>query len=461
MKKISALIAICLLLLIQIACQPTPEEEVVVQRDGVILEEKIHATPKMPEATEDVGQEPEAEEEATSLPTPNMDEICKAQLEAYKATLPEHWNDYMETSYIKITIDADIVVTNEDSFPVYTVKRGKYDMQKLSDIANKMIPGVTGIREGDMPLPSEYEEAIASLADRGMTEYAKYLFDRQQETEEGSYTETDGISFSDAIKQEWVVKKSDGTSGHISISGNMVRIRTRLEGAIHLQEVLELDGSYQGEGPVYLSPSITQEQAEAMLETFLRENGLEGLSIQSASAARYFTFLTREEISQGWQFELVRGYGYYPIDTFSLASKSQRLRLSAEDSYGAAWSSENMRVYISENGVEYLQWSDPLEILECVNPCVELLEFEEVQNNLKRLLILGVSWTDSTVFQPTVTKIVLAAAPQQIKDQPGKAYLMPIWVAFLDWHYLDEGVVFTEVVGINAIDSSRAILAWE
>lgn len=99
-----------------------------------------------------------------------------------------------------------------------------------------------------------------------------------------------------------------------------------------------------------------------------------------------------------------------------------------------------------------------MEIMECVNPCVELLDFEQIQQNLKKLLLAGVSHIDYTAFQPKVSKLVLTVAPQQIQDDPRYAYLMPIWIAFVDWYYLDEGLLNTQVIGINALDGSRAVL---
>lgn len=166
----------------------------------------------------------------------------------------------------------------------------------------------------------------------------------------------------------------------------------------------------------------------------------------------------REEVSQGWKFELARSYGYYAMDTYVAGCNGGMVRLDESESYNQPWYPETLYVYISENGVESVQWNSPLEIMECVNPCVELLDFEQVQENLKKLLLAGVSYIDYTEFQPKVSKLVLTVAPQQIQDDPQHAYLMPIWIAFVDWYYLDEGLLQTQIVGINALDGSRAVL---
>lgn len=293
-----------------------------------------------------------------------------------------------------------------------------------------------------------------------MVEYAKSTFAKQQEAEEAEYSDVDHISLSYKTKQKWIVRQENGTLGHISIDGSIVRVRTRLRGIVYSKESVEMDGSYDGEGSVIVNPSISQEQAQIELNEFLLENELEGYVIDEVTAARYFAILTREEISQGWRFKLIRTYGYYPLDTFAMANDGGYIRISDAESYSPAWESESMYVYISENGVEYFQWNSPLEIVECANPSVELLAFEEIQEKMKRLLTVGISWMDFSAFQPKISKLVLTVAPQRVKDEPGYAYLMPIWVAVVDWYYLNEETPSTEVVGINAIDSSRAELNW-
>lgn len=82
------------------------------------------------------------------------------------------------------------------------------------------------------------------------------------------------------------------------------------------------------------------------------------------------------------------------MDVVNAANNSGVLEFDDSESYSKAWNEESLYVYISENGVEYLQWNTPLEIVECVNPCVELMPFEKIQKKEKNLLTLGLSWLD-------------------------------------------------------------------
>lgn len=473
MKKITALFLSMILIGACFACQPTPEEDAVVQRDSAVIEQKLKATFSVPKDTPESTVQPSEDAEKDFDKSETADgkaeeevspEIAayRAAVEAYKATLPAHWSDYLETDYIQMPIEADIVVENIDGFPVYRVKRSDFDISTLEAIANYMMPNVTGIREGDTALPEEYGAAISSLNKRDMVEYAESIFNQAKGAKEGSYTDVTSISFADKpAGHRYVVRLADDTQGQISVvSNSRAEIKKRFSSLIHIAEegMRILEGSYEGEGDVYLNPSITEEQAKKMLDTFLSEVGLEGFCVETVTAARCFSALYREEVSQGWKFELTRSYGYYAMDTYGAASDGGLVLFDDPETYNKPWYPETLYVYISESGVEHIQWNNPLEIMECVNPCVELLEFEQIQENLKKLLLAGVSHIDYTEFQPEISKLVLTVAPQQIQDDPQHAYLMPIWIAFVDWYYLDEGLHKTQVIGINALDGSRAVL---
>lgn len=460
MKRIGALLLAILLLLICTACQPTPEEDAVVQRDSAVIEQKLKATVPVPEGTAQASDQSASNDEEEEI-SPEV-AAYRAAVEAYKSTLPEHWSDYLETDYIQMPIEADIVVENMDGFPVYRVKRSDFDIETLEAIANYMMPNVTGIRDGDTALPEEYAAAISSLNKRNMIEYAEAMFNEAKSAKEGSYTDVSAISFADKpAGHRYVVRLADDTQGQISvISGSRADIKKSFSSLIHTPDdgMRIFDGSYVGEGDVYLNPSITEEQAREVLDTFLAEVGIDGFCVETVTAARCFSALYREEVSQGWRFELTRSYGYYAMDTYGAACDGGMIKLDDPESYNKPWYPETLYVYISENGVESVQWNSPLEIMECVNPCVELLDFEQVQENLKKLLLAGVSYIDYTEFQPKVSKLVLTVAPQQIQDDPQHAYLMPIWIAFVDWYYLDERLLNTQVISINALDGSRAVL---
>lgn len=447
MKRVLAFLLAVVWAFLCAACQPAREEEAAAQMDPAFVKEKISAVP--------VPDEPGVEAGEASY---------KKLVDGYKATLPAHWSGYIETEYIQMPIEADILVENTDGFPVYQIKQGAFDMALGASIANHLMPGATGIREGLRPLPEEYDAAIRSLNQRGMTEYAQFMLEDSKEAESGSYEKIDRIAFTEEENQSYVVRYGDGNLGQVLIRSNTkqfykMEICTNFYSAVHMGEMVEMAGSYVGEESVKVEPSVTKEEAGEMLEAFLLENGLENYRVDKVSSARHFDNLTREEISQGWRFELVPAYGYYPLDAVQAATQGGWLRLYVVESYCATWNQESLYVYISEKGVEDVQWNYPYAIEGCVNPCVELMDFEEIQKKFVNLITEGLSYFEQpSAHEPTVTKVVLTLVPQQMKDDPDTAYLMPVWVCVIDWKPKGPEQHCEQVIGLNAIDGSRVAL---
>lgn len=453
MRKAFSLLLAIALLAICTACQPTPEEEYVPQRDGDLIEEKLQAgNPTSLEQT----PEPKA---ATSY---------KEYVETYKASLPQHWTETLDSDAIKLSTDADIIVNNTDSFPVYTVTRGRFDMKKMEDIANNFFQGVTGIRPGNKPSEREYADAIASLNERNMMVFAQEYFDVMQYASKEEYKDTDCITFTQGSSQAYIVRLADGTSGEIYFTkgdgdGAYMFFDSRMQSILHDKETIEtVGGSYAGEGLTTLTPSITEEQGEEIVNAFIRENELEGFAITAATEARHYDFLHMQEISQGWKFTLMRTYGYQAINTTGSDETYGWLLYEDDSTYSQPWRRETVVVYASENGVEFFSWEYPLEITGIAAENAELLDFEQIQNSIRKLLPVCINNDVQSGWRGEISKIMLTAVPQQAKDAAETAYLMPVWVMPVYWYWNNETVSSTYILfGINALDGSRAILRQE
>lgn len=448
MKKAVSLLLMIVLLATGVACQPTPDEEYIAHRDAELIEEKMQAGSPAP-----LDQTPEPEAAAS----------YKEMVEAYKASLPQHWNDTIESNIVDFVIDADIEVSKTDSFPVYKIGHEKYDMEKMESIANRFFQNVTGIREGYKYLHDEYAAAITSLNERGMTEYAQGIFSEMQKAPDGSYTDADHITLETGY-EKYVVRFGDDERGQIWFSQSptmsYMYYDTCLFSAVHSQDDLKYDGSYDGEGKVILNPSISQEQGEEMVNAFMQENELEGFTVAAVTSARHFAFLTREEISQGWYFTLMRTYGYYAINTSETSQGDGFFRFEEDESYSRPWIRETVCLYVSENGVESFEWNYPMEVVGIASENAELLEFEQIQKNIKNMLTASIAWMESEHWNVKISKIALTILAQQVKNEPDYAYLMPTWVIIVDW-YWDDDYESTTMLAVNALDGSRAVMHGE
>lgn len=452
MRKAISLLLVIALLVMCAACQPTPEEDFVIQKDGDLIEEKIGAgNPASLEQT----PEPEA---AISY---------KEYVEAYKASLPQHWNE----EFGDFSVDTDIVVSNESSFPVYTITHGEFDMGKMEVMANRFFHNITGLASGTRLSQDEYAAAITYLNEQGRIETAEILIGEMQGAPTVDYTDADCITLAETGSQKYKVRLADGSVGEVYFTpgfgdGAYMFLDSCRYSIIHVQRDLEMDGSYVGEGPVILEPAITQEQGEEMMNAFMQENELEGFTVASVTAARHFEILPQREISQGWQFTLMRTYGYQAINTTDTSEGSGWLTYEDDNAYSRPWRRETVIVYVSENGVEFFSWEYPMEVTEIAAENVELLDFEQVWNNMRKLLQASVDYTPGH-WRGEITQIILTVVPQQATDDSNKAYLMPVWVASIDWYCVyNDGTISSQcdaysLFGINALDGSRAIMQKE
>ena len=143
MKKLLA-ISLCILMLALCGCQPTPDDEYVVNKGDNTAEEKINATP-LP--TSAVGTAPVGTEPAD---TENTEVDHGFENAAYQPVFPEHWDDSIKTDYKEIIINADITTSGQLSYPVHLVKRHAETTEERNRLGNILFPEniVPGIAPG-------------------------------------------------------------------------------------------------------------------------------------------------------------------------------------------------------------------------------------------------------------------------------------------------------------------------
>ena len=136
--------AIMLITCLLTACQPTPEEEIVIGKGDNMLEEAIDATP-LPESTQIIEKE---QTEETSLT--NM-------------VLSEHWQDTLSENNVKIDIDADVYVPNVSAYPVYEVVPHFTDEALARKLIGVLAKDAVEVHNGFYAEPEDYERTILSL----------------------------------------------------------------------------------------------------------------------------------------------------------------------------------------------------------------------------------------------------------------------------------------------------------
>ena len=115
---------------------------------------------------------------------------------------------------------------------------------------------------------------------------------------------------------------------------------------------------------------------------------------------------------------------------------------------------------VTEEGVIFFDWAAPKTVVNTANENVALLPFEEIQQNIRELLSVGLYVDDINVDDDAlITRVVLGTAIQQIPNQGDEAFLVPAWVITFTTETAQRVLVTPSVFMINALDG-LSISGW-
>ena len=137
--------------------------------------------------------------------------------------------------------------------------------------------------------------------------------------------------------------------------------------------------------------------------------------------------------------------------------RSALFEMPTEESYAQRWSQDWFELYVSENGVGYVGWFDPNELVTEASDNVQLMPFSEIQSHIRDDLRYSYAWTDEDsngITELHVSKIILSCAIERIPDDPDEAALVPAWVVVYNDSRSEKVKGHEKLMLINAIDGS-------
>ncbi|MCR5611866.1 MAG: DUF6034 family protein [Clostridiales bacterium] len=496
-RTIALLIAVLMLLPLFTACQPTPENDFVVNIGDDTLEDKLNATPA-----------PETSPDPNATPAPYSAAGSGAQL------FPEHWDaeEVMVKDKLYIGADAEIVTKSDGAYPVYRVRETPFTMETLIPLIEK-ISGKkpvlkTGtertkdyyIKElelflkqveeqqawvdaGRPPLPDHDEtvfsdeeidertrdlmQKIANAPDEVSSEEVTDFSGLKMgmETEASNFLLEDGSClFVAADKKGLFAYKGWSEPGERSpyVYTEHRHEDTRIKSERDNSDPTRRDPSYN----LWKEPGFTLEEAEEMLKDELARLGLENYSPIDKCKGTMIVFSDsgkRYGIG-GWYFQLADNPGNYPY-SYDLKFSSE-LRYDKDDTSvaNARVVPETMEMFFTKDGLLLFQWLYPKEIVGVVNTNVKLLSMDELWDRTVKTLTMCFPLfkyqknAPGRVFRLSVWKMTLTWYLIRIKDSD-EYYAIPCWNVIFDGHKLkaqweDERMSYSAGFLINAVDGS-------
>ncbi len=454
-KLISAVVASLLLITcFTTACQPTPEEPVVVGKNEGVMESAI-------------GRQSGEQQDPYDAP-----ELLQMDVDG----LPEGYT---------ITIDAEVEVSDQTAWPVYTVAPGTITQQQ-ADAARLTLLGDTVLyKPGEQRSRAEIQKSIDHYEEelRGSENYPD-LIDAYQKILKGLYIEYESTpedlvleeADTDFMFMESQVQPELYGGEKVEIDEQSYRYewtdearqKAKDAGCENINGVCWMDtgrkmvfsvanGSWSyglqfrvAEGNMVEDPGVsyTLDEAIGKGDELLKAMGLDFTLVEAQTQNDLEMNDADEMIETGLKFHILtykRRIEGVPQNNI-ISCIDQNL---GDDYRSPIPAQETITICLDDYGVYSFSWSDPMDVVALENEGVALMPFDEISQRIASQLKIQTVW-DETVDETEeqwiesrrlgVNKLVLSYMMVAKANDMSSYYLIPIWDVCGDliYHYTDD-----------------------
>lgn len=466
MKRI---IILCLSLIMLAACQPTPEEDFVVNKGDNVAEHQI-----------------------------------RSEQSGGEQRFPDRWDEdeTLACGKITVSIHADVIQRADGVYPVCRTRRMVFSQEGTAGLLSALLG--TPVSRVHLETTKDdwkrefqawiddYNESMDEMRKNGeLTAEIESLSEAQYKAEAAWYAEQirnapdahdpEPVSDFGSVPVNDLGARytmSDGSTAIVSIAreGEDARYfdvsRADLNGYTVTESSCQMQAKWDpGLLASWKKPSMRREDAEQILIQELDRLGLSDFSIvdtQKANWMHEYGGADRDgaqrsytSLAQGWDFRLRRLYGGYPSIS-SPIKPSASLNYESEPDYAKVTNipDEEIRILIDESGIRSFRYSCPKEIIDIENENVDLLPFSEVQTRVKNTLraTLSGSWLEKEdVTEIEVYRLLLTCYTVHVRNSDDY-YEIPCWVVLFDdpltRSFRDDPDTPPQALLINAVDGS-------
>lgn len=452
-------IAVILLALLLLACQPTPEVEAVVAPSGY----------------EAAIQNPDAQA-------------------AERDAAPAHWSETIPLQYWDITVDADVSPDAIGATPVYESSYVAMDeIEALASAVKRgLLKNADACCEDGVMTKADWYRQIQIYADTPAWDSKTGEKTRRRSDEEvKSYTESLASFIAEApieleyrpfspandpIPDDAGYRLIDGSQAWMRCDSKSISVLYGAElfcNAIDQPESQVLEGDAVWGEPVGTrieGVTMDQASAEAQALALLSTLSLDGFRIAKAEKARYINDYTLDVITVGYQIVLGRAEADYETAGSTIPRRLCERNAQAEGTaFRPDWDQELIYLFVDETGVRSFFWTHPTARPQPVNENVAILSFAEVQDAVRRHLKNCFSYEEEEpVFREwyagrsryLVDRIGLYFGIIPKKNDAYTFYYGPVWIVSVRTYPADADVpalpytMYTQYLHINAIDGS-------
>ena len=455
-------------LLLNLACQPTPEVEFVVNKGDDVVGEKLAASSQAEAATERQQQ-----------------------------TFPDRWDEgpVAVNDRLTLTVQAEVIQKPDGLYPVYRTRQHEVTQEEVVSLVEQLLPPPTSetipvdtkvewtrsyqewlddlaeqqawVAAGKPRDGVDRDEAMMSAAeiDRISKEYQRLIAEAPDELETTSVSDYSGLKLNEGAR---VYALSDGTRATVDAMADSsfvsVGVFKGCSGAGYIYYQYTHDRERElGEVKPFLTVKMAREEAEEKLHKELDRLGFGDFTVSRAALANLCAMGRNDgtrPLSAGWGFQLRRSYGGYPLSHVSFMDSRALIYGDEENTaYNRPIPDEMLEVFIDENGLQALRYLNPKDVVAMESENVELLPFEQVKMRIRNALVAGIGASKLDQAIPcTIYRLLLTTCTVRVKNSDDW-YEMPCWVVFFTWNdgqatLRDNPQIMQEALILNAVDGS-------
>ncbi len=457
MRKFLALIAALLCVVLTVACQPTPTEVFVIEKDTERMVEKASS------------DESGTLSSALGIPDGNY---------VYEAT--------DVSGKVHVSVNAEIITPDADYLPVARVAGRSFTDQDVENIYNAVCQGALQVDE-DAPMPKFfYQHTLDGLLEL---------------RDSGNLDKYDSVEEQDAAIQEVMAQVASAPEQATPIALNFSINSSGIEGIARILSVLNnevvsdlfvTNSTQSGRGVesdyirdvfcrgefssqsaygnsvtvVYgqtrnialAVPKISQQEAQAVADQAVSTLGLSDFSLVGKRIAPLVEGNPKDGCKSVYEFMYTRSVNGVSVTyTNDISSWPPEY----PDTVSEGWMYEKLRIFVDDGGIYAYQWNGPCTVTEIVNEKATLLPFSQIKTIFENMILTkyGASGTEEAKSASiNITGIRLGLA--RVTEQNNNAYglLVPTW-DFFGVYDTGNGYPigydgFESLLTINAVDGS-------
>lgn len=467
MRKTVYLWIVCMLLPL-CACQPTPENEAVVNKRDGVYEQKLEIA-KETEQQSMISKTEKAEE--SSAPAPTAVPVYEFE---------PHWTDTVSLRNFDVTIDVDVEAPTVANFPVYRVTSSQFaaDDDRIQTVCKVLMGEVVAVRSGGATIQDlkekleliqlgEYDPQTKTRHPYDSDTYKKLFENIMKEMEvapdENVFSDASEIQLK-SLPAEAVYKNKDGILWAISCTETSFYLSRYPRSASQPERWVISGDAILGEpkGTTLQNVSCTEKEARQYVKSFFDAIDIGEMNISKIEKGRVVDIDTLEILKEGWVVECARTGGNCSAVNYQYIISGGSLRYS-DDAYSAGLNPEGIVLFVDDEGVASFSWNSPLEIVKKEVDNIEILPFEQAQELMRQAMYNGLSWTGnketgSAFSGAYVRRIALSYCFTPVKDNPDEFYFTPTWFVIMQFNGMAENVSAFSFA-LNAVDGTRIDLS--